>query len=686
MKCKISKMLFVALALGLSVSGYSQTAEERAKIVAGFDNYEEVEAFAKQKAEEFKEGYEKAIAIAKEKGLPISGVDAGGNFFQLVGIVKETGELKYYQTTNNNPTNGSIQTARAQYLSEGGGLDLNIQGQGMAVGIWDGGQPRASHVSLGVDRVLNGDIGSSAEMTDGGILHATHVSGTMVSSGVDNSTKGFAPMAELWAHNWLNDISEMTVQSNQGLLVSNHSYGIVYGSAGFHNNPSDLGRYNTDARTLDELLYLRPQYLAVYAAGNDRAGGYAGNQWVYFNASKAGNDLLYGEAVSKNNVVVAAVEGIGEYNEASDVVMSSFSNWGPTDDYRIKPDISAKGVNVKSLGDSSNTATWTDSGTSMAAPAVTGVFVLWQQLHKQLFAFSKGKNFMNAATLKALMAATADPAGTYRNGNPPTGSWQMSTEGPDHRFGWGLINARKGAEVMQWVKSGETNAVLEELTLNNGEEYTYSFVVSDEVSEENSNPIVVAISWTDPAGSIGAGGDSDIPVLVNDLDLRLIRPNGQEVFPWKLNKNWIDLGAVKGDNDVDTIEKIEYTNAFYGHPEPGVYTIKVTHKGNLTNGSQDFSLVAYNSALPVSSKDFKFAGVELYPNPVSDILTLKDSQGSLMGANVKIHDLQGKTLFLESNYNGGSVSAIDMSNFSSGMYIIEISNNGKTQIEKIVKK
>src|SRR5690606_38603196 len=275
--------------------------------------------------------------------------------------------------------------------------------------------------------------------------------------------------------------------------------------------------------------------------------------------------------------------------------------------------------------------------------------------------------------------------GKYQNGNPPAGSWHRSSEGPDHRFGWGVINAKKGAEVMQWVKSGETNAVLEELTLNNGEEYTYDFVVSDEIAEENSAPIVVAISWTDPAGT-ARGDDDETPVLVNDLDLRLIRPNGTEVLPWRLKKDPLNLVAEKGDNDVDTIEKIEYTNAFYGHPEPGTYKIKVTHKGTLTSGSQDFSLVAYSSDLPVSSKEFKFDGVTFYPNPVSDILTLEDNKGSLIGANVKIYDLQGKTLFLEGNYNGGSISTIDMSDFSSGMYIIEISNNGKTQIEKIVKK
>src|SRR5690606_41840809 len=162
------------------------------------------------------------------------------------------------------------------------------------------------------------------------------------------------------------------------------------------------------------------------------------------------------EAVSKNNVVVAAVEGIGEYDNSDDVVMSDFSNWGPTDDFRIKPDISAKGVGVKSLYTGSNTATKSENGTSMAAPAVAGVFVLWQELHKELWPF---RGFMKGATLKAFMAATADEAGRYQNGNLLTGTWYSRLPWSDPRFGWVLISAKTGADVMQVTKTTSISTV-----------------------------------------------------------------------------------------------------------------------------------------------------------------------------------------------------------------------------------
>src|SRR5690606_29318650 len=144
-------------------------------------------------------------------------------------------------------------------------------------------------------------------------------------------------------------------------------------------------RYTSEARNLDLMLFTAYNYLPVYAAGNDRNGGYYNGQTYYFNTARGGADLMHGDAVSKNAVVVAAVEGVTNYQQPSDVVMSSFSQWGPTDDFRIKPDISAKGVAVKSVGILSNSDTETNNGTSMAAPSVTGVFALWQQYYKQKY-------------------------------------------------------------------------------------------------------------------------------------------------------------------------------------------------------------------------------------------------------------------------------------------------------------
>jgi hypothetical protein len=66
--------------------------------------------------------------------------------------------------------------------------------------------------------------------------------------------------------------------------------------------------------------------------------------------------------------------------------------------------------------------------------------------------------------------------------------------------------------------------------------------------------------------------DSRTPILINNLDLKLIKDR-VVFYPWKLNPDIINQAATNNsDNEVDNIEKVFIENA-----EPSVYTIKVTY-------------------------------------------------------------------------------------------------------------
>ncbi|MHC4828152.1 MAG: PPC domain-containing protein, partial [Planctomycetota bacterium] len=100
-------------------------------------------------------------------------------------------------------------------------------------------------------------------------------------------------------------------------------------------------------------------------------------------------------------------------------------------------------------------------------------------------------------------------------------------------------------------------------------------------------PVKATICWTDPAGTpVAASLDPPDLMLVNDLDLRVIGPDSTVYSPWILSPGNPAAAAARGDNFRDNVEVVAIDA-----PDPGIYTFRVTHKGTLTNGSQDFALI-----------------------------------------------------------------------------------------------
>jgi hypothetical protein len=331
------------------------------------------------------------------------------------------------------------------------------------------------------------------------------------------------------------------------MLVSNHSYGFR----------SDLvpdyyfGAYITDSRDWDNLLRNAPFYLMVVAAGND---GTTNHNAAPLNASFPQFDKLTGHSTSKNNLVVANAQdaSVAANGALISVAINSSSSQGPTDDLRIKPDITGNGTGVYSTYESSDSAYASISGTSMASPNVTGSLLLLQEHYNNL-----NGSFMRSATLKGLALHTADDAGPV---------------GPDAIWGWGLLNAKRAAEA---ISQRNTFSLINEQTIAQGQTITL------QVTSNGASPLQASICWTDLPGTASTATNSSIAHLVNDLDIRVSK-DGVTSLPWRLtgvNTNGL------GDNIKDNFERIDVSGA------SGTYTITITHKGTLSGGNQNFSLV-----------------------------------------------------------------------------------------------
>ncbi|MDL2228120.1 cadherin-like beta sandwich domain-containing protein, partial [Odoribacter sp. OttesenSCG-928-L07] len=280
-----------------------------------------------------------------------------------------------------------------------------------------------------------------------------------------------------------------------------------------------------------------------------------------------GFDCVSTMGVAKNILTVGAVNKVSNYTGPSSVVMSSFSGWGPADDGRIKPDIVAAGVSLYSSGSNSDTHYSTKSGTSMSTPNTTGSLVLLLHYYEQIYETS-----MRSSTIKAIAIHTAEECGP--------------NEGPDYMFGWGLLNVEKGANL---INDNEEKNSINELTLN--ENQTFERYISVEEGE----PLRATICWIDPPGTANNSLNNRTPVLVNDLDIKIVDESENIYYPYKLSPYFPSAAATKNStNDVDNVEQVYIAN-----PSAGIYKIIVTHKGSLQGGSQDFSLIT--SYLPGES-------------------------------------------------------------------------------------
>ncbi|MDP2897070.1 MAG: S8 family serine peptidase [bacterium] len=533
------------------------------------------------------------------------------------------GVPRFYITCNED----AADTVSTDELWPGGTTGLGLTGAGTTMGIWDGGDVLTTHQEF--------DSGPGTRVTDrdgtseSGISgHATHVAGTLIAEGLYPAARGMSYEANLDAYDWKYDIAEMgDAAADDELSISNHSYGyqvgwgvlpievggVVYYFLAWYGNTTLsqvqsywFGFYDEVSRDIDATVYDATFYLPVWAAGNERGadgqapanqpvGHYAwnGTQWVQVydqvrpnDGDAGGFDTLPPQEVAKNILTVGSAADIGGgYEVPADVVITYLSSFGPTDDGRIKPDLVGNGEQVFSTVSSADDDYGYGTGTSMAAPNVAGSLNLLLERHSQLMGT---ENPMWASTLKAIAVHTADEAGSFA--------------GPDYRHGWGLLNARKAVQLINADFDSESLAHIKEVVLMDGEFIEFPVV------SNGSQPLRVTICWTDPAGDPPTPAvDPPDPMLVNDLDLRIVR--GATTYrPWILNPGNRNAAATTGDNFRDNVEQVHIAN-----PTAGEYLVRVTHKN---------SLVDDTGAVSLQNVSIAISGNVPQPAPTLEIVSL----------------------------------------------------------------
>lgn len=622
-----------------------------------------------------------------------------------------------------------VYNSNADALNTAGGvtgLAGSFKGEGIKFTIFDGGRVFAAHPAFdnGTGRITNKEAA-----TNNYSAHSTGVAGFIGSKAINVSGGGLSGNIQGVAINSTIDsyrFANTTLPGNTATStvfekivvaapkISNHSYGTNQGWAvikvgtanawvwnGAFSTPNtsfDLqGTYFSNDQNYDNIVYNNPTYVIVKSAGNYFGYGpdypntstfpkyyYDDNDnLVQFTSTETlpptncsqGFDCIGPGSLAKNIIVVGATNVIStnnfRYTAPSDVIHSDYSSAGPRDDGGIKPDISTTGTNVFSPSTTEDTVGAVNysygSGTSYSAPVVTGVIGLWMQIYKQLF----NNADLNAAAAKTLMIHSAAEAGAI---------------GPDPHFGWGYIDAKKGAELL--VGKSNNSVVFNDETLNNGAINTKTVKASG-----GTTPLKVTISWIDPEYKLPAASipwndayNNRNSRLVNDLDLRITDTvTGTVYMPWKLNAT-SPMVAVKGDNIVDNVEQVVIDN-----PTPGaVYRIEISHKGTLKNNAspsvtspQNYSVIVTGFTEVLGTKEAGFAmdAVTVAPTVVKDFTNILKAPKK---STFNVYDLSGKKL--QTGIINNDKEEVDLSAYTKGIYIIEIKTDKDVISKKVIKE
>lgn len=282
--------------------------------------------------------------------------------------------------------------------------------------------------------------------------------------------------------------------------------------------------YGERAAAYDQSTQEHPSLVHVFSAGNK--GDSAAVEGTY--AGNPGFANLTGEfKMAKNVLLVGSVDSFG--------IPALRSSRGPAFDGRIKPELMAFGK----------------GGSSESAALTSGVAAVLQQA-----LLEKTDTMPRSDLVRALLINAADDIGQ---------------PGPDFESGFGNLNAWQAAKLVQ--QGSFTAGELQE-----GQVFAFPLVINTAMKS-----IKITLTWNDPAADVQTG-----KVLVNDLDLRLVSPTGEEYFPWILNTHphpdSLQQPAKNGKDSLNTVEQM-----LVAWPETGLWEIQVLAPAGLM-GKQSFGI------------------------------------------------------------------------------------------------
>ncbi len=195
-------------------------------------------------------------------------------------------------------------------------------------------------------------------------------------------------------------------------------------------------------------------------------------------------------------------------------------------------------------------------------------------------------------------------------------------------------------------------------------------VYIDDLSVSTNNTSFASVSIV--GQNIGTPWQTDVPLYTTDGLIYVLAnynlPTGQ--FKFRQNNNWdVNWGGTSANGTFPSGIGIQD-----GINIPGI--------GGTYNITFNRQTGAYLFEASLSTNEFLFNSVKIYPNPTEDMFIMETT--AMQINKIEVFDLQGR--LLKTIKENKDKYQIDISNFTSATYLVKLSTEKGSQTVKIVKK
>lgn len=151
------------------------------------------------------------------------------------------------------------------------------------------------------------------------------------------------------------------------------------------------------------------------------------------------------------------------------------------------------------------------------------------------------------------------------------------------------------------------------------------------------------------------------------------------IFSLPLQAQWVQIG-----NDIDGQLPGDGAGQSVSISSNG-YIIAVGSPWNADNGINSGQVRIYENSNPLSTEQIQQNNVIVSPNPANNSVSIKTINMDI--SEISLYNIQGKLLYNVPVAQTGSYSfQIDLSNFNSGVYFLDIKTPNASYKTKIIKQ